>query len=323
MQSSGPSRPDLKQSILSLYASGPRPQPQAQHSQSGSISGAQASQQSNFGGMNDAFSGLSFGATSPPPIQQTSVSKPSASSGLGTASTPSTTSQVSPGWGGGGFFDSSPKPTQSNHQPQKQRTFSNSSFGAFDSAPAPAPAPKAAAAPQAQPSAALGDMFDFGLPSQPVVNKPAVVSPSQDPSSVFNLSKPTPTSSSTSQLKPTRKTAVADPFGGNDVWGTPEGSSTSFAAPKPAPSFATTKAAPVTAPPNDNGWGNSSTATGGFGNASFQPGPPKVTADEDFGGWSSAAPVSPVAPVPAPKASKPAASGNFGGGDDLFGNVWG
>jgi stromal membrane-associated protein len=58
-------------------------------------------------------------------------------------------------------------------------------------------------------------------------------------------------------------------------------------------------------------------ATGGF--TSGNNAPPKVSADEDFGGWSSAAPISPpVGTAPAP--AKPA--GGFAASEDLFGNVW-
>lgn len=43
---------------------------------------------------------------------------------------------------------------------------------------------------------------------------------------------------------------------------------------------------------------------------------PKVSADDDFGGWSSAAPVTPAANA----GSKPASG--FGASEDLFSNVW-
>ena len=68
---------------------------------------------------------------------------------------------------------------------------------------------------------------------------------------------------------------------------------------------------PDTLTPNDmgNGWGAPSAA----------PKPaPTVSADEDFGGWTSAAPVSNT--IPSTNTSKPASG--FGGSDDLFSNVW-
>jgi len=55
--------------------------------------------------------------------------------------------------------------------------------------------------------------------------------------------------------------------------------------------------------------------SGGFGTTSA----PKISADEDFGGWNSAAPVTPAA-NPSSQVKKPA--GGFGGSDDLFSNVW-
>ncbi|KAB8293962.1 hypothetical protein EYC80_009434 [Monilinia laxa] len=47
--------------------------------------------------------------------------------------------------------------------------------------------------------------------------------------------------------------------------------------------------------------------------------PPKVAADDDFGGWSSAAPA-PAANA-TPGTGKPA-GGFSSGGEDLFSNVW-
>jgi stromal membrane-associated protein len=85
------SRPDLKQSILSLYASAPKPQPQqrqSSHVSSGSFGGMQSPmqqspppQQTQFGGMNDAFSNLSFSGQKSPTMQ--AQPKQSAFSGLG------------------------------------------------------------------------------------------------------------------------------------------------------------------------------------------------------------------------------------------------
>lgn len=48
---------------------------------------------------------------------------------------------------------------------------------------------------------------------------------------------------------------------------------------------------------------------------------PTVAADEDFGGWTSASPITPSAGATTGNSStKPA--GGFGGADDLFSNVW-
>ncbi|EDN06602.1 predicted protein [Histoplasma mississippiense (nom. inval.)] len=111
--STGPSRPDLKQSILSLYASAPKPQAPAQHERNtpfGSFSPQpqqQARSQSDaFGELTDAFSGLSFPSTTSPPPPE----KLDAFSNLGSFSPPMSpntapkiSSQTLRGdpWGGG------------------------------------------------------------------------------------------------------------------------------------------------------------------------------------------------------------------------------
>lgn len=68
---------------------------------------------------------------------------------------------------------------------------------------------------------------------------------------------------------------------------------------------------PDTLTPNDvgHGWGAPSAAAS-------KPAP-TVAADEDFGGWASAAPVS----HPTSTSTNNKSSG-FGGSDDLFSNVW-
>lgn len=52
--------------------------------------------------------------------------------------------------------------------------------------------------------------------------------------------------------------------------------------------------------------------------------PPTVSADEDFGGWTSASvPQTPAAGPGTSHGSKLAGGGGgFGGSDDLFSNVW-
>jgi stromal membrane-associated protein len=311
------SRPDLKQSILSLYASAPKPLPQQQasHAHSGSFGGMQAPmqspppQQSSFGGMNDAFSGLSFGGAKSPP-SQTSPKASSAFSGLGNLSTHQTMpSQVSspPGnLGGGNFFDA--KPAVKSQPPQPSRGFSSSSgFGAFDSAPGMSPAPISNTN-----TSALGDLFDFSEPSPAsTAPKQAIASPTMQASSVFNLSQPAP------QTKSQPPPASIGGWGSNnDAWGTTE-------------AWGSTKVASPTNPPPQQtsstsfGWGS---GTGSLANQSIVPGgsgfntsghaAPKVSADEDFGGWSSAAPATPATNAP----GKPAAG--FGASEDLFSNVW-
>lgn len=317
------SRPDLKQSILSLYASAPRPQPQQQqqqqssHVSQGSFGGMQSAmpspppQQSQFGGMNDAFSGLSFSNTTSPPPQN--PAKSSAFSSFGNISShqraPSQTSPPS-NLGGGSFFDAKPaqKPAQ---PPQPTRGFSSSSgFGAFDSAPGMTPTATATNA-----SSGFNDLFDFSASSAPPPTKPKVASPTVQHSSVFNLSQPAPPPAKTQSPPAMSGWGNTDAWGSNDAWSSAATTSTPVS--KPAPPQAST---------GDFGWGTASSSLasqsivpGGGSGGGFGTGrpAPKVSADEDFGGWSSAAPVTPGA------AATPAKSaGGFAASEDLFSNVW-
>lgn len=68
---------------------------------------------------------------------------------------------------------------------------------------------------------------------------------------------------------------------------------------------------------------NTQSSTFGSNFASNSKPTQKVTPDEDFGGWSSAAPVTPAASNPPPVQNKPTGGGQFGGtSEDLFSNVW-
>ncbi|KAI9856934.1 MAG: hypothetical protein M1824_005088 [Vezdaea acicularis] len=364
-QSTTQSRPDLKQSILSLYASAPRQQapsqPQPQQNATGSFSNApmpnsHRPRQPSFGGMNDAFSSLSFGSTTSPPTQQ---SKPSPFTGLGNVSSPKSAPAgpqlTSPGLSGGGFFDTGPKPPQQKQQPPpKQRTISNASFGAFDSAPSPATITTAAAPTQRAASSYVSDLFDFSAPStQSALPPQPIKTPASDLSSVFNLSKPTSQPQAASKNPPpvlAPSSGIADPWGTNDVWSTPDTSTaptTNPPLPKSKPSAQTSPSIPAAPAGSDFGWGASDFgSSSGFGAPSASAGglekalpsrptqAPHVAPDEEFGGWSSAAPVSPVMSKPPPQplqgmqssAGKPSASGGasagFGGSEDLFSNVW-
>ena len=307
------SRPDLKQSILSLYASAPRPQQpqQPSHSSQGSFGGMQSApqqqspRQASFGGMNDAFSSLSFSsATSPPPQAQP---KQSAFAGLGNVSNHrSTPSVTSPPLSGGGFFDSKPAQNVAAAAPsQPSRGFSSSSgFGAFDSAPGMSPA---LVTNSTNASSGMADLFDFSSPAPSVPPKQTVASPTIA-SSVFNLSQPAP------PPKPQPAPVTSTGWGNTDAWGSNDAWSIAQSSPPIA------KAAPPQTSSGDLGWGS-----GGLANQSILPGggggfapashaPPKVSADEDFGGWSSAAPATPAA------GTKPATG--FATNEDLFSNVW-
>lgn len=327
------SRPDLKQSILSLYASAPRPQAQshhASHASSGSLSGFGGMQSPSFqspaaghqatpsagGGLNDAFASLSFGATSPrsPPPQT------DAFAGLtNMSSNRSSTPQSSSGFGnlgGGGFF--SPKPAQPAAPQQQPKLSTNNSFGMFGSPAATSPKPAQSS------SAALGDLFDWSNPSPPAVapSVPKPAAPVQSSESVFNLSQPKPTPAPavpavSSSLASMNTAAIG---GGSDVWG-----GNAWGNPDPAPAAA--KSPPAMKSPSFGGggdlggWG----AGGSFASQSLVPGAsggfsaaPKVAADEEFGGWTSSTGAS-NSNNSNSGAAKP--TGGFGS-EDLFSNVW-
>ena len=410
----GLSRPDLKQSILSLYASSPKPQSQpapsnpAAHERQSSVGGQQPGASSSaFGGLNDAFSGLNFGSTSSAPsaaptatqtpqISQAAKPSPFASFGQPPAAAKSIPAppQISSPLGGGGFFDTGPKPPPkpSGGAPAKASTvppplsvrkISNASDGFGDfSAAVPHTASSAATS-----SNGLLDL-SAGLPSQPSTAGGARTSnPVATHSSIFNLgggknpsgggggggmpalkAPPNYNALAQSSAPPTKSSfatplGAADPWGANE-WATPDpapavsnagpkspagGSGTDFgwgAAPaaassKPSAPPATTSmqadwGAPspaAAAPAKQSGWATSPVASSavvgdaagwGFGDAgasaSAAPKPaPRVTAEEDFGDWGSAA--QPAVP-PAGSGAGAGAGAKMPAGEDLFSNVW-
>ncbi|KAJ5168788.1 Arf GTPase activating protein [Penicillium canariense] len=321
---SGMSRPDLKQSILSLYSK-PQPAP-PQHGRTTSFGDLasptpHSTTSSNMGGLTDAFSGLSFPSITSPPLSKP-TEKPSPFAGLTnfshTKSTPAAPRVTSPSSSASGdLFDSLTSPTMSAHKPQSRNASISSGqdfgFGGFTS-------PTTKPAKPNPPSSSLSNDL-FGLSSPPLAPaaraappKPTVSSPQLDMSSAFNLSSPPIQRSA--PAKPVVPVAAAaatgvmsssmDPWGGN-AWNTPD----SVTEPAPAPRVPSTSnmmKVPDTLTANDigTGWGAPPNPT------------PTVAADEDFGGWTSAAPVS--SGTTATTTSKPA--GGFGGADDLFSNVW-
>ncbi|PGH11057.1 hypothetical protein AJ79_05099 [Helicocarpus griseus UAMH5409] len=317
----GPSRPDLKQSILSLYASAPKPQPpaQPQHERNASF-GSFSSMQSQpkpqadaFGGLTDAFSGLSFPSTTSPPPQ-----KQDAFSNLGSFSAPKSPPAApqisSPPLSDGGLFSSPPMKPAAVPKPQQARHPSVSAGRDFDLVGATIGSTKSAAAPPATSTSA----FDlFSSPSAAAPKSPPVISPKTDNlNSVFNLSAPQkqpepapiPVSqpTSTANVSSMLSTSAIDPWGGN-AWTSSEPSLPNNQA------TSTMMKVPERITANDigSGWGSSTTS------AAAKPAP-TVSADEDFGGWTSA-------PPPAPSTSttsKPKSAGGFPGSDDLFSNVW-
>ncbi|GKZ68780.1 hypothetical protein AnigIFM50267_003525 [Aspergillus niger] len=330
--STGMSRPDLKQSILSLYS---KPPPATtQHERTSSFgdlaSPAPGSSASNMGGLTDAFSGLSIPSSASPPAPKP-AEKPSPFANLTSfasmKSTPAAPKVSSPtasvGSGGGSLFDSLTSPTVPPPKPQS-RTASISSngldagFTSFASPPPPKPNP---------PKSPLSDDL-FGL-SSPAPAPPAAVSPpsaftstspQQELKSAFNLTPapapapaPKPSvASTTSSVASVLPPSTIDPWGGN-AWSTPE------PAPAAPAASASMMKVPDTLTANDigAGWGAPALSAGS------KPAP-TVAADEDFGGWASAAPISSTTTTTTTTTtnapSKPA--GGFGGADDLFSNVW-
>ena len=346
-----PGRTDLKNSILSLYASAPKaaappPQPQSNANflggmQSPPMTSSQQQQPSNaqsLGGLGDAFGSLSF--SSPPQQQQQPKSSPFA--GLSSPTTQHRPQRSS--LSGGSFFDAKPapppKPTSPPSQPApRPRQVSNGfgDFGDFSSGPSPVISTKS---PPAAPPTTV-DLFGVSSPSAPalppkqasVVPKAAV--PSYPQASAFNLSQPTqvapklaaPAQTSTSSFS----LSSTDAWGSNDAWAAPDPPSKPAQAPPPAPaqtSTSTFKAPPAPAVTStlsafDSGWGDpeppNPASTSGWG--APEPAKPAATSsaggfsvqqDEEFGGWSHASPV-----ATAPKQA------GFGGQDDPFGNPWG
>jgi stromal membrane-associated protein len=341
-------RGDLKNSILSLYSSAPKPQPapQPQHDRQPSFGGmtaTPAAKSDAFGGLADAFGGLSF------PSSTTAVAKPpmpqqsSAFSAFGSLTSPVAAPKAAPSapqvtspppLSGGSFFDSLPARAPAAKPAVTSPPASNGLDFSFTQR---APAPQLGTAPQPKPSATSipVDLFaadDFGgfassTPVSPPKPAPApqVASPSLPSTnfnSPFNLSSQPPASqpaapAPTSQaarpaMPPPSNSSTFDPWAsGNDgsPWGAPES-----APAKPAQPKVELGKVPSRITPNDisGGWGEPiSSSNKPVRQAS-------VTADEDFGGWTSASTTQ--TPV-APPSNKP--GGGFGGGPDPFDNPWG
>ncbi|ORY61256.1 uncharacterized protein BCR38DRAFT_347208 [Pseudomassariella vexata] len=321
------SRPDLKQSILSLYAAAPRPQaqPQPSHASQGSFGGyggmnspplqsptfGHQAQKSTGGGLDDAFAGLRFGNVASP------KSPPNdAFAGLANMASNKPTPQSNPAFpnlSGGSFFDSKPaKPAALQQQPSMA---SSDSFGGWGS-----PSTAASAKPAQPASSSFGDLFDLSSPvpvSQPKapLSPPKPSAPSSGLDSVFNLSSPKPTP----QPAPVAGTAT---WNNSDVWGNAWGEPAAAAA---APATPVYKSPGVSKPSplggSGFGWGSSG---GSFANTAIVPGQsggfstaPKVAADEEFGGWTSS--TGGNTGTTASATAKPASG--FGN-DDLFSNVW-
>jgi len=333
VSSSGLSRPDLKQSILSLYASASRTLTPSNVQQPGTAllpsTIHSTHPQSTLAGLNDAFGKLTFAplatTVSNPPPKSSPFSDPTFPSTQ--MATPVVFSVIASGsMGTGTFFDSKPavKPQSvksSSARPPIQRGMSSSSgFGDFTSVTS------AAATAPTQTSSGNGSDNLFNFSSPPLVKPAQDISTypplSQEPhpsNSAFNLSsghstQPLPPSTTSSDnvgngLGPMNM----DPWGSNDPWASLSAST--------ALSNPTSKSTSgVSATNTEWGWSNSD-GGGKKGGADLviTPPAPRVLADEDFGSWESS-----TAPVPTrvESAKPPRTAGGLNGSDDLFSNVW-
>ena len=344
-------RGDLKNSILSLYASAPKPQPASQPTHDrqpsfGGMTSPPAQSSDPFGGLTNSLSGLNFSSTSAaePPQPQ---ARPSAFAEMGsftsavpTKATPAAPQVTSPPpLSGGSFFDVTPNPpapkpanTAAIRQPSNGLDFS---FTQNASPASPPPAPAAVPAPKPVAAAIPADLFsndDFGgwgsapaaapapapsamPPPQPKITSPTMTRPSNDFSSAFNLSSQPATKPASSQARPAPVSQTSNSM--FDPWGSTTDSSP-WGAPEPAPAKPAALTVdlgkvPSRITPNDisGGWG----APISGASKSTQP---TVAADEDFGGWTSASTTqTPIATNP------PKPNGGFGGGSDAFDNPWG
>ncbi|KAF2716677.1 ArfGap-domain-containing protein [Polychaeton citri CBS 116435] len=333
MVNAAPARNDLKQSILSLYASKPAPQPQQQPAanafggfQSPPLTSPTQQNTQSLGGFNDAFASLSFGQPQQPskPAPFSNLTSPSTSHSR-QSSFANKTSSLS----GGSFFDPPPaKPSPAPASAQKARAPSNDfgDFGAFSSAPSPVTSTKSPPPPQSSVGGAMGDLFDLSNPTPPPPPKKTTTTPlpaqtqksqsSYTANSAFNLSTPAPAPAP----KATAAASVAnattsssglnnmDAWGSNDVWSTPD------PAPKPAPALATAKqtiskiSVPLASPPTVT----TSKPLGAFDTGDW--GDAK-SAGDDMGGWTSAPPAAAVSG----SSGGPGASGASVQQDDEFG----
>lgn len=320
-----PSRPDLQQSILSLYASAPKPQqhpPQAAQRQ-GSMGGmvSPTSGHHSQGSLGDAFGNLSISRNAPVPDPFAGLGGVSSSS-RATSQPPSVSTFG--GLSGGSFFDAKPAqpPAVSYQQKSSTSGFGVSSFFSTPFSSPPPTQPAVVPKPVQPSSSAVDDLFDLSSPitqskSPPPPPPPTNAAPPASTTSVFNLSA-TQTKVGSSPPASTTSTAMAgagafgaDVWGGNE-WSAPDTKGTAQPAPKNPESFK--------APASNMGWGGG----GALANTPIVPGSgggfnpaPKVTTDEEFGGWASSA-----GPPGGGGAAVPKPSGSLGGDDDLFSNVW-
>jgi len=219
------SRPDLNRSILSLYASSPKPpQPRVQSPimgnfgsslQSSMMSPQQQQQQSAFGDLNDSFSGLNFNATNAP-LAAPQKPSPFANLTVGMKKTTAAAPQLSKP-APGGFFTPAPAKT--------------SPVGA---------------------SSGLEGLFDFGAPAAPPAqaSQPPVSSNNGFNSLSFDAD---------AWVTPAATTSTA--ANNSNAWGTPVLSSASSAHAWGSPAPVSKPPVQPSYVNNDDDWGNFSSGT--------------------------------------------------------------
>jgi stromal membrane-associated protein len=310
-------RADLKNSILSLYASAPKPAaaaPPAQHRQQPSTSNVDF-----FGGMqsptapaqpavkSDPFASMSSARAPPSKLKSSNLDL------FGDMQSPTLTSPVQPQANYTDFsaMQSAP-PTTTAPKPQPQ--LNADLFGSMQSPPLPTASSFSGLAsptgPAQQKSSLSGGSFFDPKPAPP----PKDISPPRQQAMPAAAPVPTQARNNTFGMDSLAISGGnSNPWGNDNAWAQPD--------PAPAPAKAQPKAQPTQAPQpvqDDDDFG-------GWSHASPLPTPtaaPFPQQQEEFGGWSHASPVrTTAAPAAAPAA---APKQNLGGGqDDLFGNVWG
>lgn len=295
----GLSRPDLKQSILSLYSTPKlqsQPVPQQQHGRQPSFGGMQApsgGSSSAFGGFDDAFRGLSFGATSSAssnslvqkpaqPPHQLSSQRVTPFPGLNPTSPPAKSPPALPQMtsppqildppplAGGGFFDAGPKlpskpaPAKASQGPPPLavRKASNASegFGEFSSAFNPS-VPSTAPITASSIANSSNGLLDITNPPS-AINSARPANPSQPNRSVFNLSAPKGPSNYNAIMQssaPATKTSFNS--SSTEPWSSNAWSSNEPSVATPQTGFSVASPSLKSATGSDFGWGSSTLQT--------------------------------------------------------------
>lgn len=309
-------RADLKNSILSLYASAPKPAAPAQQPQHRQ---QPSSNMDFFGGMQspppqtqpaakmDPFAGMTSPNAAPSKPQSSNMDL------FGGMQSPPITSPVQQQSNSNLFggmqspppVSAAPKPQAAAPKPQSNADF----FGGMQSPPLPtASSFSSLASPTGhttQKSSLSGGSFFDPKPAPP----PKDFSPPRQQAMPAAAPAAAPKPSTFGMESLSISGANSNPWGSDNAWAQPD------PAPAPAPAKApvsqpTQAPQPVQDDDDFGGWSHASPVR-------THAAPAAATPQDEFGGWSHASPPrTTAAPAPAPKQ-------NFGGQDDLFGNVWG